>query len=227
MDKKKIAGNDSINEMIYLCFDYIREDDKNIFLQKFAQQPNNSDQIMHTLRELVLGAFISSMGYKVKYDFNFLGKTPDWCIFDKDSNIKGVVELTNIHIDKTTENKIKIHFKNNSLVTYWRDGNKDNIKRLYQNILEKAQVYKQLVTTNSLPYIIAIFIEFFIPIDYEEELKPCLFDCETGLFKLYPELSSVVAFEEKKGSYIFNQFVNPNALYSLKLSEGVFPKTKA
>lgn len=227
MKKQKIAGNDSINDMIYYCFEFLEKEDTDKFLLKFNQQPHNSDQIMHTFRELVLGAFLSSSGYKVKYDFLYGGQTPDWCILDDNKNIKGLVELTNIHIDKTAENKIKSHLNNNSSIIYPRDEYKNNVNRLYQNILEKAQVYKELVRKNQLPYVVAIFIEFYLPINYEDELRPCLFDTQSGIFNLYPELSGVVAFEEKCGSYILKYFTNTNAIYSLILSDGIFKNRKA
>ncbi len=226
MNKIKISGNKSINELIDLCFEYITEDNIKIFIKIFSQHSCTSTQIKHTLRELVIGAYLSSQGYKVKYNFKYQNQTPDWCIIDNNNNVIGLLELTNLHIDKKTEDMINFHLNKKQAYFYWRDGNTNNINRLYQNILKKAQVYKQLVKNNSLPYIVAVFFDFFCPIDYDDELKPCLINDEYGLFKLYPELTNVVAFEEKNGTYIFNHFKNPTSAFSINLSDGVFPKKR-
>jgi hypothetical protein len=58
----RIAGNDSINAAIYLCFDLISEADAKAFVRKFAEQLHDQDQPLHTFRELILGAFLAANG---------------------------------------------------------------------------------------------------------------------------------------------------------------------
>ncbi|MBU2598936.1 MAG: hypothetical protein KKC53_07215, partial [Actinobacteria bacterium] len=55
----KISDNLSINQCIYRCFKYICKEDQKKFLKKFGKNPHDSDEIMHTLRELILGAYLS------------------------------------------------------------------------------------------------------------------------------------------------------------------------
>ena len=42
----QIAGNKSLNAVIYRCFEYIDEMDVQAFVKKFREQPDDSDQIM-------------------------------------------------------------------------------------------------------------------------------------------------------------------------------------
>lgn len=142
----QIAGNKHINVMIYRCFEHICEEDERKFVKKFREQPPNGDQIMHTFRELVLGAYLSSNGFEVRYDYMVGTKTPDWCILDDASAVRCIVELTNFHIDKATENKIEKQLQAVGISVGWL-GQNDN--RLYHCIWHKAQVYKTLVEEQS------------------------------------------------------------------------------
>jgi hypothetical protein len=74
-----------------------------------------------------------------------------------------------------------------------------------------------------VPYIVAVFGEFRAAIDFEEEVCPCLFDEEFGLFRMYPDVSGVLYFEETSGRYLFRYAHNPNALRAFDLPSGVFP----
>ena len=219
----KIAGSKRINELIYRCFEYISEEDERKFIGEFRDQPDDSDQILHTLRELVLGAYLSSSGFKVRHDCAVDSQTPDWCILDEKSGVKGIVELTNFHIDKASEDEIEAHLKARGVARVWRDKNKNNVDRLYYCIWHKAQVYGTLVEKLRVPYVVAVFGEFRAAIEFEEEVCPCLFDDEFGLFEMYPEVSGLTYFEESFGRYSFSYAHNPNALHRFDLPSGVFP----
>ena len=58
----QIAGNKSVNETIYRCFGHICEKDVPKFVKKFRSQLNDNTQVMHTFRELILGAYLASRG---------------------------------------------------------------------------------------------------------------------------------------------------------------------
>lgn len=223
----QIAGNSSINAMIYHCFECICEDDERKFVKKFREQPSDSDQIMHTFRELILGAYLSSRGFRARHDYVANDKTPDWSILDADGAITGIVELTNFHIDKTTENEIEGQMRARGIAaTYWRDQNKDNVDRLYRVIWRKAEKYSSLAEELQTPYVVSVFGEFEAAVDFEEVCL-CLFDEKTGLFGMYPELSGVLYFEEGSGQYSFNYAGNPNALRTIELPVGIFPPEAA
>jgi hypothetical protein len=213
----QIAGNTHIDAMIYRCFEYICEEDQRKFVKKFHEQPPDGYQIMHTFRELVLGAYIAMSGFKVHYDHTVNAYTPDWCILDEKSAMRGIVELTNFHIDKATEDKIEEQIRTKGLAFVWRDQNKDNADRLYHCIWHKAQVYKALLEQLKVPYVIAVFGEFKAAVDFDEELCPCLLNEEFGLFGLYPEVSGVLYFEDSSRGFLFNYMHNPNPLRRFSL----------
>jgi hypothetical protein len=219
----QIAGNKSINAMIYQCFEYIYEEDKQKFLKKFKEQHRDSDQIMHTFRELVLGAYLSSKGFRVRYDYVIDKQTPDWSIFGaKGESIIGLVELTSLHIDKAAENEIEKQIRASGVAGYWRDKNKDNVERLYHVIRYKIQAYRSLIENLRVPYVVGVFGEFKVALSFEEVCL-CLFDEKKGLFGIYPKLSGVLYFEESSGRYSFNYISNPNALQTIELPVGIFP----
>jgi hypothetical protein len=219
----QIAGNKQINALIYRCFEHICEEDERSFVRKFREQPHDSAQIMHTFRELVLGAYLGSSGLKARYDWAIDTQTPDWCILGREMAVTGIVELVNFHIDKTTENEIEEQLQARGVTTAWRDHNKNNADRLYHCIWHKAQVYRALVEDLGIPYIVAVFGQFQAAIDFEDDLSPCLFDKESGLFEMYPDVSGVLYFEEISGLYLFNYTSNPYAVRSFGLLSGVFP----
>jgi hypothetical protein len=219
----QIAGNRHINELIYYCFEYICEEDEKKFVKKFREQPNDSDQVMHTFRELVLGGYLGSMGLRVKHELLVDTKTPDWCILDEKSEVAGLVELTNFQIDKTTELEIEDQLRNRGIALFWRDENKDNVDRLYQSMVHKAEVYGVLAQKLKVPYVIAVFADFQAAID-SEEIRRCLFSQEFRLFEIYPEVSGVLYFLETSGHYLFRFIRNPIALREFDLPDGFFPR---
>lgn len=222
MKHGQIAGNRRLNTLIYRCFEYICEEDEQKFVKRFREQPPTSDQIMHTVRELILGAYLCASDFIVRYDYVIDKQTPDWCILNEMSKVVGIVELANFHIDQTTEHEIEKKRQTGSMAIYWRDANRDNVARLYECIWKKAQAYRTLVHDLKLPYIIAVFADFRVAID-SEEIDLCLFDEKTGLFGLYPEISGVLYFEESSGRHLFRYTNNPNSPLTLDIPSGVFP----
>lgn len=218
----QIAGNRHIDDFIYLCFEHISQKDQRKFVKKFREQPHDSDQIMHTFRELVLGAYLSSKDFRVRHDHAVEKKTPDWCILDHKSAVVGIVELTNFHLDRMTETEIERQVAANLVACVWRDANKDNVERLYHCICHKADVYHALIEKLRTPYVISVFGEFQANVDFEE-VQYCLFDKEIGLFDRYSDVSGVLFFEERSGRYFFHYANNPKALHRLDLPSGAFP----
>lgn len=219
----QIAGNRNIDDFIYLCFEHISQEDQRKFLKKFREQPHDSDQIMHTFRELILGAYLSSKGFRVMHDYAVETKTPDWCILNDTSVVVGIVELTNFHLDRMTETEIKRQIAANPVSFFWRDENKDNVERLYHCIWHKADVYHALIEKLKTPYTISVFGAFQASVDFEE-VQYCLFDRKIGLFDRYSDVSGVLYFEEKCGRYFFNYATNPQVLHILDLPSGTFPE---
>jgi hypothetical protein len=214
----QIAGSKRVNATIYRCFDYISEEDARKFVKKFRDQLQDDFQVMHTFRELILGAYLVSNGFVARYDRAINADTPDWCLLDKASTLKGVIELTNFHSDKATETEIERQVQINGM---WYGRLSSNEDRLYHCIWHKVQKYKALVEQNGLPYVIAVFGEFTSFADLEE-VRQCLFRQGTGLFALYPTISGVLYFEENAGKYPFTYIPNPGSSRALDLPSGAF-----
>ena len=217
----QIADNRHINAFIYQCFEYISEIDERKFVKKFRKQPHDSEQIMHTFRELVLGAYLSSSGFTVRHDYVVKDKTPDWCILDDKSVTVGIVELASFHLDKATEIEIEQQLEARSIACFWRDKKKNNVQRLYHRIWDKAVEYRSLAKKLEIPYVAAIFGDFRAAVDFQE-VQICLFDKDIGLFGIYPEMSGVLYFQDSFGRYFFNYTTNPHALKLIDFPNGVF-----
>ena len=210
----QVAESKKVNYAIYRCFEHLCEEDQQRFVKKFREQPHNSDQIIHTFRELILGAYLSSRGFRVRHEYSVESKTPDWCILDNTSVVVGIVELVNFHIDAVTESEIAKQIQAKGIAVYWRDGNKDNVERFYYCIRDKIQKYQALTEKLRVPYIIGIFPDFKVEVDLEE-LRACLYRNDTGLFQMYPHVSGVLYFKQNAGQYLFIYEQNPNALRDL------------
>lgn len=149
-------------------------------------------------------------------------RQPDWTILNNQELVNCIIECTNFHIDKATEVEIKKSRSEKRVISYWRDGNKDNVKRLYQSIWSKATVYKSLIEKIKVPYVIAVFSDFIVAIDHEE-IEHCVYDKDTGIFNSFPETSGILHFVEESGRYTFMYYKNPEANYEIEIPNGVFP----
>ena len=214
----QIAGNKSINETIYRCFECISANDLLKFVKKFRHQLSDNTQVMHTFRELVLGAYLASKGFDVKYENGVDGKTPDWCLVDTSLTPTAIVEVINFHVDRETEGNIESQLQRTNRWVGWQQPND---ARLYQRIRDKASGYKHLVERYSIPYIVALYGEFTAAVN-SDELNACLYDGVYGLFGQYANLSGLLYFEEKSGRYHFTYMPNPDSCDPLDIPNGDF-----
>jgi hypothetical protein len=215
----QIAENNVVNREIYKCFDYICDDNKRKFVKKFRDQPHDQEQIMDNFRELILGAFLSSNGLNVIYDYQLQRKTPDWCVIDDHHSIKCVIENVNFHIDKATDKEIKSHIDKNGIWVGWL---KPNEERIYMKLLEKSDKYEGVVTEQNVPYVVSLFGDFKAAVEIDE-VNHCLFDAHGGLFNDHPILSGVLFFVESGGGrYTFRYIPNPKAIRKIDLPSGNF-----
>jgi len=221
MEYGQLSGNSSINKTIYKSFEYICEKDIKKFVKVFRYtklQTEIENQALHTYRELILGAYLGANGLTVRHDYSVDNKTPDWCIVDNAGAVIGIIELTNFHIDKLTEEEIEEQMKANGIALY----HADNINRLYQCIWYKARIYQDLARKFQIPYVVAVFGWFEAGVD-SEEIQRCIFDKDIGVFKMYPEVSGLIYFRESLGQYLFDYARNPSALHRIELPGGAFP----
>lgn len=204
--------------MIYRCFEHIHEQDALKFVKKFNDQLKDNTQVMHTFRELILGAYLTSRGFNVRYEHKVDAETPDWCVLDESSALTAIVELINFHLDKATEDSIQGQLHNKG---YWMGWQQTNEPRLYGRIQDKANAYKALVEACAVPYIIAVFGEFTAAVN-ADELNLCLCDERSGLFGQYPLFTGLLFFEDCSGRYQFTCMPNPNPLKNLDVPSGEF-----
>jgi hypothetical protein len=214
----QIAGNKSINVVIYRCFEYLPDEDARLFARKFREQSHNNEQVMHTFRELLVGGFLGWHGFSVRYNRALDGKTPDWSILDQNSVLQAVVELVNFHADRATESDIE---RDRAAGLPWVGWMPSHVSRLYDRIHQKASVYKELVERKSVAYVVAVYSEFTANVDISE-LRECLLSGESGLFHLYPSLSGALFFEERSGHYPFTYIESPHAARKASLPSGEF-----
>ena len=182
---------------------------------------------MHTFRELILGAYLAASGLNARYELPIEGLSPDWTILGTENGlIRGIVELTNFHIDRATDLETEQQVRSAGVAAYWRDKNKDNTARLHQTIWAKARKYKPLVQKLNVPYVVALFADFKATLNFEE-VRQCLFGPEFGLFEICPELGGVLYFEESAGRYSFQYAGNPDATLRFHMPDGTFPPATA
>jgi hypothetical protein len=211
----QISQANRMNTSIYMCFEHIAEEDARAFVKKFAEQPHDQPQIMHTFTELVLGAFLCREEVPARYDHLIDGQTPDWSIVD--GGVKGIVELVNFHTDESTERQIHEAMRSAGI---WCDWMASNVNRLYDRIWQKAVAYKELRQRLAIPYAVGVFPKFEAAVE-QHEVEECLHHEEYGLFRLYTDLSGVLYFEENCGRYTFRYIPNPAAERPLALPSGV------
>jgi hypothetical protein len=211
----QIAGNQSVNQTIYHCFEYISKNDAIRFVTKFNKQKDNNTQVMHTFRELILGAYLNANGFNAKYELEIDKKTPDWCILNSNSIPVGIAECVNLEANIETSIDIAKQLSTKSHASYMQDAHKDNTARLLDRIQEKAQTYHDLVIKNKIFYIIATFVAFELKIDFRNEVYPYLFGENGNLFQQNPEVSAVLCFAENGPWYMFDNALNPQAVKPL------------
>jgi len=202
--------------MIYRCFDHISEQDAHKFVRKFKDQLTDNTQVMHTFRELVLGAYLGSIGLNVRYEHQVDKKTPDWCILSGSSALFAIVELVNFHVDKVTQDRIERQLENTGFHIGWQQPNDF---RLYDVIRRKANLYRELVKVRGIPYIVAVFGEFWASVNLDE-LHSCLYGSSSSIFARNQDMSGVLFFEEQSGRYRFTYLPNPNASFGLDIRNG-------
>lgn len=213
------AGSKRLNDFIYHCFQYLKDSEAEKFVIEFKKQPHDKIQVMHTFRELILGAYLSKIGLQMYHNYNIDSKTPDWCALDNSSHPQCIIELGNFHPDAETSIDIITQIQEKGI---WFNFVKPNTERLYSAIWEKISKYISLTIKYEFSYVVSIFGDFTAIVD-QEELDQCLFDKETGLFELYPEVSGLLYFEESSGVYFFVYKPNPFAKNLMNISCGRFP----
>ncbi len=201
MEYGQIAGNRSIDAKIKRCFEFISEKDAKQFVKKFASLPHVEDTIderLHVFRELIIGAYLVTQGFRVQYSRALDKKTPDWSILGDGDKLTAIVEVVTFHPGK---------------------GKTED--RLHATIKGKFSIYKELAEQHRVPYVVGIHVDFMHTID-DADIQDCLFQDEVGLFSLYPEVSGAIFFVVDVASYPITFYQNPYAKRPFVISNGIF-----
>ena len=214
----QLAGNASINKLIYQCLQKIHPDDAPKFVRRFREQ--RPQQAAHTYRELLVGTYLANLSIPGRYDLEQLGKTPDWSVFDQSGSSSGIIEVMTFHQTAGIDRAIGESWLSGKAWCGWMP---QNGPRLYQKLQEKAERYESLVRQLDVPYVVSVFGEFTASVD-QRELQETLFSLHGGAFSQFACLSGVLYFQESLGAYRFKYFGNPSHRCQLPLRDAELSK---
>jgi hypothetical protein len=73
----EITGYPAVDSWANHFLPLIKSRDAARFRKKLVDQKEDPDQLLHTLRELILGGFLAKNGFDVGYEREFDGQTPE------------------------------------------------------------------------------------------------------------------------------------------------------
>lgn len=224
MDYGVISGNSSINTMIYQSFAALDERDRRRFVKKFREQRNDEHQVMHTFRELLVGAFLGARGFRPEYEPAIDGKTPDWRFVREGHAV--ILDVVNLHPNKRTHEEQQQALAQGSSWAGWLPSESS---RIHSTLSGKAECYKQILERLQCPYVIGMYPWFFAALSIDE-VTECV-NATDGVFPQHPRLSGILFFEER-GSiwskenpqvYRFRYLANPAAALPIAIPDGNVP----
>jgi hypothetical protein len=207
------------DNLVYECFERLTDANQQTFVKKFNEQIEDVCQVNHTLRELILGAYVAGQQFQPEYEPLLDGKTPEWLMTQHDTGKKLLLELVNFHLPDKLERQMWDTFKTGWMWTYFMEP---NTRRAYSSIQNKMAKYKSLVQDNDLHYVVGVFGLFSSALTFAD-VRECL-EGESALFPLYPEVTGVMYFQGVGSGYSFQYLPNPYAARKeITLSSGTMP----
>jgi hypothetical protein len=122
----------------------------------------------HTFREFMPASILNQNGFAFEYEKLVQGKTPDW-------------------LDDTARLMLESY-------TYERGGSSDFIDRVSSSVAGKCNKYKDIVTANSLRFLVAVYLDFLTCISLDD----CREDSEKfrSVFDANDSLWAILFFTE-------------------------------
>jgi hypothetical protein len=230
----RIAENRSVDACIKECFQHLHDSDVKRFIKDFRSQPHEKDQVHHTFRELLFGSYLARDGWRVRAYQKIDGKTPDWAVFGDQGELTGIIDVVNLHPDKATDDLINTQLRKGEPVQLAGDDAADS-KRVYDKVKEKCIIYRDIVASRHIPYIIGLFPQFQITIDRSQVIDN-LYVPPFGLFLTeelggYPNVSGLAFLSEPRPvverdalwmGYYFEYFPNPHARHPCEFPPGIY-----
>lgn len=168
---------------------------------------------MDVLRELVIGWYLANLDFAVRYEPNIDSVRPDWAIFRRWDDLAGIVEVKSFYVDKHTETQLDGAFECTPFTAFWGNA---NTQRLWQSLRDKASksTYHDIAMRHHVPYLVALHSDFRAAVSMDD-LEVCLFDTDTGIFKIYPSVSGIIYFEDSGSGYRFSHIANPFSSHTI------------
>lgn len=186
-----IAGNPSINHAIYRAFGDLPDAVAEKVAKRLKQQADaKQDQVMHTFRELLIGAHLARSGYEVDYERPVSGKTPDWTTIGEQQDPTGIVEVVNHNLAADIARKIEAANAEGQLHVYYPEDE----KRLFDKVDGKVGQYEKTVRDHDIPLVVAVFAGFDTGVG-EDDLAMCVGPDEHSVFQQRPALSGLLLME--------------------------------
>lgn len=218
MNARAIAKNRYIDAAIKTCFGSLPAAMARKFERKFKAQRSDNDLVMHTFRELLVGAYLANQGEKLEYELGLGAKTPDWTLVDGNGRPTAILELTNFHAPRADETAMRESQYRSEMYCEWQPN---PTRRLYQAIQGKVDSYSQLVRDLGIPYVVAVFGDFLATIEIDELREVLYAAYEGGIFRYSQAIAGVLFFEERSGTYGFQYLSNPNATAPFFNKDGI------
>lgn len=138
------------------------------------QDENTDAGARHIFREFIPASNLNRFGYDFEYECKINGKTPDW--YEVDSCI-----LMDSY-------------------TFERGGSSSFLKRVKSAVTAKCGKYSDIIESNSLRFVVSVYLDFCTGIDFEECLKARESFRQT--FIENPGLWGILFFEEVGSPFV-------------------------
>lgn len=215
--------NRSVNDTMFTCLELLPEAEAHKIAKRLKHQWDaGGNDAEHTYHELLLGAFLAENGGAVVYELPWAGKTPDWTVVNAERTPRAIIEVSNHRLDYEQEQRMFAqHARGEVGIAY-----PDNVARLHARFDQKAGAYAALVHQHAIPYVVAVFGNFFAAVD-REEVRTALFGDSKdrpSAFAERPVLAGAYFFQESgvDRSYVMTYIANPHALRPIELPSGRF-----
>lgn len=180
--------------------------DAHAVMQRICSFPAGKVHRVHIYREIIVGAFLRQQGFPVRYEVQVGGKTPDWVCLNDRGEPRFIVEVVTVHPCQNAAMLMTNAFQRGKA---WAFFVQPTLDRVWGKLIDKARIYRRLVTELDLPYVLAVFPGMGIVL--EEKFQDEYLFGSDGIFRSAPYLSGMYRFRKFTDRYGFQYYMNPEA----------------
>jgi len=118
--------------------------------KELINDPNKSKK---TINELIVGSYLANLGYKVEYDKNINGQTPDWWVQDSDSNDLFFLDV------RTQE------VRSSSNAEFYKSSSS---RKQFDDAIEKVNKYDEIIVNKKIPFLLALVSDWVVGIEMQK-----------------------------------------------------------